>query len=70
VAAFVWQFQLGGVKSPVTALWHEFSALPFTVLQVSLLPVHLAKQTAINNRTTTVMTQASALVTQLVLALS
>jgi hypothetical protein len=48
----------------------EFSALPFPVLQVSLPAVHFTKQGAISDRTTTVVTQASAPMTQLVVALS
>jgi hypothetical protein len=62
------EFAAFGNSKP--GLSREFSALPFPVLQVSLLPVDPAKQAAINHRVTTVMTQASALVVQLVPALS
>jgi len=55
---------------PVSGFPLEFFALPFPVLQVSLPPVHLAKQATINHRTTTVMTQSGAAVPQLVAALS
>jgi hypothetical protein len=48
----------------------ESFSLPFPVSEVSLSSVHLAKQAAISHWTTTVMTQASTPVTQLVLALS
>jgi hypothetical protein len=45
-------------------------ALPFSVFQVSLSSVQLAKQGAMSYRTTTVVTQSGTLVAQLVLALS
>ncbi|HEY5444351.1 MAG TPA: hypothetical protein VIJ87_07775, partial [Pyrinomonadaceae bacterium] len=46
------------------------SALPFPISDVSLPAVDLAKQAAINHRTTAVVTQSGALVAQLVPALS
>ena len=45
-------------------------ALPFSVFQVSLSSVQLAKQGAMSCRTTTLVTQSGTLVAQLVLALS
>jgi hypothetical protein len=48
----------------------EFDTLRFPVSYVSLLPVHLAKQAAINHRATAVMAQASVPVAQLVATLS
>jgi hypothetical protein len=63
-------FEVVAFSFPVPGLSHEFSALPFPVHEISLPPVHLAKQAAINHRATTVMTQSGVPVAQLVLALS
>jgi hypothetical protein len=62
--------ELVAFGSPVLNFPLEFSALPFPVLQVAHVPMHFAKQAAIKNRATAVMTQARVLVAQLVLALS
>ena len=48
----------------------KYFALPFSVFQVSLPSVQLAKEGATSCRTTTLITQSRTLVAQLVFALS